>query len=211
MIKLNTRHQPLTISYPAPEEFESARRLIVPIPGPDVDITTVVHRVWELANATGARIKFIGLCNDTEQEPGVRRALVTLSAMVNCGSLSADTEIIFGRNWVDNLKSRLQPGDMVVYWNEPYTGLLRKPFSQLLQTRLDVPVYFLPALSAEKDPQVNRLSLTFAWIGFATIIIGFLFLQIKIYQLAENWAMTLEILSTIGEFWLIWVWNNLFK
>src|SRR5215212_6492533 len=106
MIKLSTKHEPLTVSYESSSDLKPAHRLIVPILDPETDLTTVIHRVWELANATGSDVKFIGLCNESIQELVFRRTLVTIAAMMNDDHVYADSEIVFGRDWVSALKSR---------------------------------------------------------------------------------------------------------
>ncbi len=61
--------------------LEPARRLIVLIPA-DSDYQAATRRIWELANAMGSRVQFLGLCRDAAQEPNLRRGLVTMSALL---------------------------------------------------------------------------------------------------------------------------------
>lgn len=211
MTKLNYEHQPLTLSVASQPDLEPARRFIVPVTCPEADLTAVTQRVWQLASATGGQVKFIGLCNDPAQEPSLRRTLVTMSAMMNYGNVSADVEIVIGRDWVENVKSRLQTGDMVVCFDGPRVGPLQKPLSQILQSDLNVPLYILSRPRSQKDSRSNWLTGAAAWIGFIAIIAGFFMLQVKIDQFAESWTIVLQVLVTAVEFWLIWVWNNLFK
>jgi hypothetical protein len=210
MTKLNLEHQSLTLFATPRSDTESARRLMVLVPCLEVDLTAVTRRVWELADGTGAHIKFLGLCNDAVQEPSLRRALVTMSAMVNYDNVSAETEVIVGRDWLGAVKSRCHPGDMIVCIEEQRTGLLRKPLSQILQSDLDVPLYILSGLYPQNDSRSNWPARPAAWIGFIAILLGFFVLQIKIVHLANAWTIVLELLSTVVEFCLIWVWNSLF-
>lgn len=205
MTNLTIKHQPLIVC--SSPSHEAAHRFLVLVSDVDADLT-VTRRVWELAKTTKANIQFLGLCSDALQEPGLRRRLVTMSAMVSCDNVSAETEIIPGKNWLEAVKSRYQPGDMVVCFKEQRAGLLQRPFIQLLQADLDVPLYILSDLNPKGGSSSNWPMLAAAWIGFAAILLGFLFLQIEIYHLATNWATALELLSTAVEFWLIWVWNN---
>lgn len=208
MTHLTIKHQPLIVSsYASLPRPEAARRLLVLVSGVDADLT-VTRRVWELAETTKANIKFLGLCNDAMPEAALRRTLATMSAMVNYDNVSAETEITTGKNWVEAVKSRCQPGDMVVCFKEQRAGLLQRPLSQILQADLDVPLYILSDLNPENNSSANWPILAAAWIGFTAIILGFLFLQVEIYHLARNWATTLELLSTAVEFWLIWIWNS---
>jgi hypothetical protein len=88
---------------------------------------------------------------------------------------------------------------------------MQRPLSQILQSDLDMPLYILSGLYPQNDTRSNWLTQTFAWIGFIAIIAGFFMLQVKIDQLVKDWAIIFQLLTTAVEFWLIWVWNNLFK
>lgn len=211
MTRLNYEHQAFTIPIASQPDPEPARRLIVLVPSLEVDLIVVTQRVWELANATGAHIKFISLCNDAAQEPSLRRELATMSAIVKDGNISAEAEVVSGRNWVEVVKTRRQAGDIVVCCAEQRAGLMQRPLSQILQSDLDMPLYILTGLYSQNVSHSNRLTQIFAWIGFIAIIVGFFLLQVKIDQLAKDWTTVLPLLTTAIEFWLIWVWNNLFR
>ncbi len=210
MNKLNYEHQAFTIPIASQPDPEPAHRLIVLVPSLEVDLIVVTQRVWELANATGAHIQFISLCNDAAQEPSLRRELATMSAIVKDGNISAEAEVVSGRNWVEVVKTRRQAGDIVVCCAEQRAGLMQRPLSQILQSDLDMPLYILTGLYSQNVSHSNRLTQIFAWIGFIAIIAGFFLLQAKIDQLAKDWTTVLQLLTTAIEFWLIWAWNNLF-
>ena len=210
MNKLNYEHQTFTIPIASQPDPEPAHRLIVLVPSLEVDLIVVTQRVWELANATGAHIQFISLCNDAAQEPSLRRELATMSAIVKDGNISAEAEVVSGRNWVEVVKTRRQAGDIVVCCAEQRAGLMQRPLSQILQSDLDMPLYILTGLYSQNVSHSNRLTQIFAWIGFIAIIAGFFLLQAKIDQLAKDWTTVLQLLTTAIEFWLIWAWNNLF-
>jgi hypothetical protein len=50
-----------------------------------------------------------------------------------------------------------------------------------------------------------------AWTGFIVLILGFSLLQVKIILIDTSWTLFLELLTTAVEFWLILVWNHLFR
>lgn len=210
MNKLNYEHQAFTIPIASQPDPEPAHRLIVLVPSLEVDLIVVTQRVWELANATRAHIQFISLCNDATQEPSLRRELATMSAIVKDGNISAEAEVVSGRNWVEVVNTRRQAGDIVVCCAEQRAGLMQRPLSQILQSDLDMPLYILTGLYSQNVSHSNRLTQIFAWIGFIAIIAGFFLLQAKIDQLAKDWTTVLQLLTTAIEFWLIWAWNNLF-
>ena len=190
-----------------------AHRLIVLVPDMESDYIPAVRKIWELANARHARIRFLGLCKDATKQPSLQRQLVTmsaLSALVGGDEVSTEAKVEIGMSWVDIVKRNSQTGDMIVCFEEQRTGLLRRPLSQILEASLNFPVYILPGLYTQKSKS-NWLSQIMVWSGSIGIIICFGILQIKIDQLQKDWFQNaLLIFSIILEFCLILVWNNLF-
>ena len=175
-----------------------------------LDYSTATRQIWELANATGVRVLLLGLCRNESEEPSLRRGLATMSAMMQTGKVSTDIKIEIGTSWVDAVKRNYQPGDMVVCFAEQRAGVFHKPLSQILSSRLTVPMYILSVPSPQKFNPSWATQLI-VWSGFIGIVIGFGILQLKIVQLPRDWFQNvLFILSTVLEFWLIGVWNNLF-
>ncbi len=210
MTKLDIELQPLAPSYASQPDLGSVRRLIVPVTSPEADLTTVTQRVWELASAGGAHILFIGICQDPTLEHSLRRSLITMSAMLNFDNVSAEAEVISGRDWLENIKSHSQVGDMVVCIDGQRAGVSQKPLSQILQAELNIPLYILTGTNPKKVTRSNWQARLAVWIGFSVIIIGFFMLQVKIDHFAQNWTVILQVLTTAVEFWLIWTWNKLF-
>lgn len=211
MNKLTYQNRSLSMPPASQPDLEPARRLIVLVPGPEADLTAIAQRVWELANATGAHVKFLSLYSDPMQEPGLRRRLATMSAIVNDGSVAVEAEVLFGKDWVDVVRSHQRAGDMVVCCAEHRAGLLQKPLSLTLQSDLDMPLYILFGLYPQNDLRSSWKTQTIAWIGFIVILFGFFVLQVKIDQFAKEGATILQILSAMIELWSILVWNNLFR
>jgi len=212
MTRLNYEHRALTVPIASQPDPEPARRLLVLVPSPEADLTSATQRIWELANASGAQVKFLGLCNDATQEPSLRRKLVTMTAIVNDGRVSAEAEVMGGKNWVEVVKSRWQPGDTVVCFDQQRMGILQKPLSQILRSDLNIPLYILSGLEPYKNPRSNWLTGVATWIGLALIILGFFFLQARIELLTKDGTRTALLLLTVGvEFWAITFWNSLFE
>jgi len=188
---------------------DSARRLIVLIPAGS-DHASETRRIWKLADATGARVLLLGLCKALAEEPGLRRQLVTMAALMGNGRVSAETRTEVGTSWVNAVKSSYQAGDRIVCFAEHREGVLNRPMQQILEAKLNVSVYVL----SEPRPQGSRPrgpGRIIPWPGSIVIIAGFGILQARIAQLPSDWFQTvLFILSTLFEFWLIWVWNSLF-
>ena len=212
MNKLDVTPPALTVSPAAFSNLQPARRLIVLVPSLEADLTALTCRVWELANSSDAHVQFLGLYSDPVQEPRLRRELVTMSAMVNDGRVTAEADVIFGKDWVNVVKTHCQAGDMVVCFAEQRAGLSRKPLSQILQSELNLPLYILSDLYPQDDSRSNWPSQIAAWAGSIAIILGFLVFQAKIDHFGKDWTHTVLLLLSIPfEIWLIWVWNTLFE
>lgn len=211
MAKLDTSSTSLTYPIDPHTDLEPARRLIVLVPA-DSDDNAATHRIWELANASGACVQFLGLCKDPVQEPGLRRRLATIASLLQDGKISAEAKVEIGMNWVDIVKRNYQTGDVIVCLAEQRAGLLHRPLSQILQSSLNAPIYILSSQQPQNLPRSNWFSQIMAWAGSIAIIIVSTFLQIRLTSLPQDWVQTtLLILSVIGEAWLIWGWNSLFS
>ena len=203
---------PSLMSFPASVSGpDSTHRLIVLVPDLEWDYIPAIHRIWELANAQHARVLLLSLCKDPRQELSLRRALATLSAMTQDGRVPVETKVEIGMNWVNAVKRNYQTSDMVVCFAEQRAGLLQRPLSQILESNLKVPLYILAGHYLPKS-KLNWLAQVTAWLGWIGIIAGFGLLQVKIIQVPEGWFQNvLFILSIIPEFWLILIWDNLFR
>ncbi|HET7144595.1 MAG TPA: hypothetical protein VFI68_11290 [Anaerolineales bacterium] len=211
MNKLDVSPHTFTLSPASPSDPNPGRRLIVLVSSLEADLTTATHRVWKLANATGSRVQFLGLYSDPMQEPRLRRELITMSAMVRDGRVSAEIDVIFGNDWVDVVKTHFQAGDTVVCFAEQREGPSCKPLSQILQSNLDVPLYILSDLYPRDDSHSNWPAQIAVWTGSIAIILGFFILQVKIDHFEKDWIHFALLLLTIpAEVWMIWVWNSLF-
>jgi hypothetical protein len=189
----------------------AGRRLLVLIPGPEIDPVLTAHRVRDLAIASQARIRFIGLSPDPAGEPALRRQMVDLSAMVSDGQVCAETEVVPGKAWLEAIRSRWQAGDLVVCFAGQKVGPWNRPLSQVLQVNLDVPLFILSRIEPQSRSQSNRLARAAAWIGAFGIVLGFLLLQIRIGIPRNDWTYYSLFAVSIGaEVWALWYWNSLF-
>ena len=210
MTKIDTNPTVLPFPVLSQPDSEPVRRLIVLVPCLEADLALMTSRIWEMANATGAHVQFVSLYSDPAQEPGLRRALVTMTAVLNSGPVvSAEAEIMMGKDWVEAIQSRWQAGDLVVCDAEQRVGLSRRPLSQILQSGLDIPLYILTGLYPQKDWRQGWLSQTLAWTGSIATMLGFFVLQARLGEFAKGWTTALQLLSIFVEAWLIWAWNRL--
>lgn len=185
-----------------------AQRLIVLIPT-DLEHPLVTRRIWELANAMHCRVQLLGVCRRRFEEPGLRRQLATLAALIGHGGVSVEVKIEIKTSWLQAVRANYQPGDLIVCFSEQ-RGFLHKPLQQILETRLDAAVYVLSEPQTQKTRR-RWFSQVLGWSGSFVIILAFGILQARISQLPEDWFQSvLFILSMFLEFWLIWVWNSLY-
>lgn len=213
-----------SLSHPADEQIDVSsfrhystntvpeqQRLLVLIPA-NADYSSMTRQIWELANSThSTSVQLFSLCKDILEEPGLRRSLATLCALIGEAGVSVETKVEVGTNWVEGIKRNHQRGDLVVCFAEQRTGILQRPLSQILQSNLNIRVYILSGVDAQNLPRTNWFSQFMAWSGSIGIIAGSFLLQIRITSLPQDWAQTtLLIFSVVGEIWLIRAWNNLF-
>lgn len=208
LIDLNTPALPVAAT--SGPEFDSVRRLLVVVPSREPDPVLMTSRIWEVANATGSRVQFVGLCSDPVEEPGLRRALVTMSAMLNSTPLVAEVETVVGKDWVEAIRSRWQAGDLVVCPADVRIGFSRRTLSQVLQSGLDAPLYVLTGIYPQSDLRPGWQARAAAWTGSIAILLGFFILQARLGDFAGGWTTTLQLLSIPLEAWSIWAWNRLF-
>ena len=177
----------------------------------DFDDSTLTHKIWEVADLSGAHVQLLSLCQDAAQEPGLRRNLVTMASLLHHGNVTADWDIHRGTDWVELVKKNSHPDDLIICFTEQRTGLLQRPLSQILQSTLKNPVYILSSLTPRILSPANRVHELLAWIGSLTILVAALRLQSQIVSIAKDSVQTiLLILSVIAEMALVGGWNSLF-
>ena len=216
---------PSSLTHPADEQLDISslsqysastspeqHRLLVLVPA-NADYGTMTRQIWELANSMNSTsVQLLSLCKDILEEPGLRRGLATMCALIGEAGVPVETKVEFASSWVDVIKRNHQRGDLVACFAEQHTGILQRPLSQIMQSNLNIRVYILSGVDAQNLPRTNWFSQIMAWTGSVGIIAGSFLLQIRITSLPQDWAQTtLLIFSVVGEIWLIWVWNHLFS
>ena len=189
MNKLDVNSAVFTLSPPSHSELKPGHRLIVLVPESETDTSSAARKIWELANALGSRVQFLGLCKDEAREPSLRRQIIAMSTMVGGSNVSVESKIEFGSNWLEFVKSNLSKGDVVACFTEHRTGIANRPLSQILESNLNATVYVLPEFQMEY-PRSSWMLSTISWVGSIAIIALFFLGQMKLTQLPQDWAHT---------------------
>jgi hypothetical protein len=139
----------------------------------------------------------------------VRRRLAMLAALTRDDRIAIETRLEFGRNWMRKVNAVLRDDDIVVCYASQTVGLNHKPLSQAL-TAEGASVWTLKGLEMNTT-QVRRKPFAeiIFWFVSLAIIAGFLWLQIRILNISEDWAQnTLLYLSVPIEIGLLWIWHS---
>lgn len=209
MIKLDVRQPSLAYNPDPALDLGCSSHLLVLV-SPDIDYSAATQRVWEIARSTGMSVKLLGLCKEATEQPTLHRKLVTMASLLQDGSISAESKIGTGKDWIKLVKSHYEAGDVIVCFADQQTGTLRRSLCQVLESNLKATVYIL-SLPRPEQPRSNILPQVIAWLGAIGIIIGFGILQANLMLLPEGWMQTvLLILSVIPEFWSIYAWHAWF-
>ncbi len=212
MNKSDVSSAALAVSPASFPDLQPARRLIVLVPEPELDATFMARKIWELANTLECGIQFLGLSKDAAHEPGVRRQIVTLAAMVGYENISVETKIAIGNDWLSVVRSNWREGDVIVCFTGQSSGLARRPLSQMLESNLNATVYVLSDIQPQEEHLRSWMVNAMAWAGSIGIIIGFFWLQAKLIQFPKEWAYTaLLYISLFAEAGSIYAWNSLFE
>lgn len=204
-----SQSDPLTRSGQRPGQ---GRRLIVLFPASEADTPSLSQRIWEIARSLQLNVLLLSLCNDFNEEAQLRRKLITLASVIKDPNVSTEIMIEHGNDWVRQVSKVWQEGDVLACYAGQKVGLMRKPLDQVLKSNLNAPIYFL----AENEPVQNEnsifISQVVSWAGSLAILGGFLWAEVKIVQLPQDWAHTALLYFSIGmEFALVWAWNSIFS
>ncbi|MBI2332865.1 MAG: hypothetical protein HYU84_12025 [Chloroflexi bacterium] len=213
MKKLDLLPPVFVVSPASNSDLQSASRLIVLVPNFEADSAIVARKIQDVAKALESRVQLIGLSKDALHEPGVRRRLVTLSAMVEDSTIFVESKVEFGNSWLNAVLPHWHPGDVIVCFAEQHAGTGNKPLHQLLQSSLNATVYVLAGVPVQQDSvRPGWFSTAMAWTGSISLIIGFFWLQTKLIQPPQSGIQTLLLYGSLAaEAGAIWLWNNLFN
>ena len=204
---------PPSLTHHAPSHFDRGptNRLIVLFPAQAGDSPNQSHRIWEIAASFGLNVLLLSLCDDYYEESQLRRQLITMAAMIGDAQICADIQIDHGDDWVKQLKSIYRSGDVIACYAGQRVGLMQKPLHEVLRLQWDATIYVLSADRPIKNSRPKLLSQASFWLGALGIISGFLWLEVHLAQLPQDWAQNLLLyLCVFVEIGLLLLWNSMF-
>ena len=212
MNKLDVSSPTFTLSPASHLDPNPGRRLIVLFPASETDTPDLAHRIWEIARSLHLNVLLLSLSNDFEEEAQLRRKLITMAAVIKDPNVSTDIMIEHGNDWVRQVKKIWQAGDILACYAGQKVGLMRKSLDQVLRSSLEAPIYILSDYQPARNPNSTFISRASSWLGSLAIIGGFLWAEVKIVQLPQDWAHTaLLYFSVVVEIALVWAWNSIFE
>ncbi len=190
---------------------EPGRRLIVLFPASEADTPELEHRIWEIARSLHLNVLLLSLNSDYDEEAQLRRKLITMAAVIKDPNVSTEIMIEHGNDWVMQVRKVWRAGDIVACYAGQKVGLMRKPLDQILRSSQEATIYILSDYQPVRNPKRTFFSQLFFWLGLLGIIGGFLWAEVEIIQLPQNWTHTsLLYLGIFLEIGLLWVWNSIF-
>lgn len=211
MNKLDASPSTFTIASASPRDLKPAPRLIVLFPSSETETPELEHRIWEIARSLHLNVVFLGLASDFEEETQLRRNLITMAAIIRDPNVSTEIIVEHGSDWVKPVRKIWRTGDIVACYAGQKTGFIRKSLDQILRSTLDAQIYILSDHRPAEKPGPAHSSQVLFWLGALAIIGGFLWAEVNIVKLPQDWTHTMMIYICIFlEVTLLWLWNSLF-
>ena len=193
------------------QRLEPAPRLIVLFPTSEPASPDLENRIWEIARSLQLNVLLLSVTNDFDEEPQLRRKLITMAAMIKDPYVSTEIMIEHGSDWVRQVKKLWRKGDIVACYANQKAGVMRKTLDQILRSSLNMPVYILADTQSVKSSKPRLLSQVIFWSGALAIIGGFFWAEALLIKLPQDWAHSALIyVSVFVELALISLWNSLF-
>jgi len=190
-------------------DLSTVQRLVVLIPDQDVDETEIAREIWELASPAKFSVLLLGVCSNSNDEPTVRRRLVTIAGLIREPRISVDIQLDFGNNWIKNLQAILISGDVVICHAEQYTGMGHKPLALAL-TEAGIQVMVMTGFYPEIHKSATALFReSLFWVVSVIILAVFFWLQIRMLRVSDELAKNILLgISVPAEIGLLWLWNS---
>lgn len=169
-------------------------------------------RILALATARGLDVLLFGLAIGAPQEDQIRRSLALLAAFVRDAGVSVEVQTAHGGGWLAKLTDILGSGDLLACPGAATPPGSSRSLVDLLSSRLRLPVHVLDVSDPVDAREKAFLPGLLTWLLSIAIILGFLWLQIRISQSSGGSYSTLLLIALLPlEIALIWFCNSLFS
>jgi hypothetical protein len=187
-----------------------AGKLIVVVTEQDLEQIDSSSLIWGWAAETGSDVLLLGLLAHEDEEPSLRRHLVSLAAAIRDNHVSVDIRVQRGENWIKSIKALWRPGDLLACCEGEDAGDQQGSLDQALRSVFEAPVYLLPAVTDARERQPTVMAHAVSLSGSMGVVIGFFLLQVVIVRWLHDWVQTaLLSVSIMFEIALIWIWDSL--
>jgi hypothetical protein len=211
MNELDVSPPALKLSTDSHSGLNPGPRLIVLFPASEANTPDLSNRIWEIAQSLSLNVLILSLSNDFAEESRLRRKLIGMAAVIKDPKVSTDIMIEHGNDWVKQVTKIWHEGDILACFSGYKVGFMRQPLDQILGSSLQAPIYILSDYQPTTNPASTFILRAMPWLGSLAILGGFLWAEIKIVQLPQDWAHTALIYICIFvEAALIYFWNSLF-
>jgi len=204
---------PPSLTYPIAPHFKRGptNRLIVLFPAQAADSPNQCRRIWEIAGSFGLNVLLLSLCDDYYEESQLRRQLITMAALIGDSHICVNIQIDRGSDWLRSVKKIYQSGDVIACYAGQRVGLMQKPLHGILRLQWDATIYVLSGDRPIENSKPKSLSQFAFWSGALAIVSGFLWLEVRVTQLPQDWAHNFLIyLCVFVEIGILLLWNSIF-
>ena len=195
----------------APPGRHAKARLIVVASDIEQD-ALLAARILPMARARGLDVLLFGLSAGALQEDQLRRKLALLAAFIRDGGTRVEIRVEHGGGWLGKLKAIIGSGDVLACPGAMTPPNTSQPLVEVLSSRLRLPVNVFD-VSEPAEPRGRAfLPGLLPWLLSIAVILGFLWLQIRITQSGDNGFSTILLIALVPlEIALIWLCNSLFS
>jgi hypothetical protein len=127
-------------------EIPFVKRLVVIVPGGELNEIHFAHQVWELAQIHRSNVLFFTVARNDDELMSAQHRMTHLAAATHDFRTPVSTQVDYQASWTRSLKRILRPEDLVVCQADqviPSLGFWHKPLHELLVQQFSVPVYTL--------------------------------------------------------------------
>ena len=193
---------------------QSPQRLVVLVPGQNVDEIKFSWAIRRLAGPGNLDVLLVSIVSDIEGELAARRNLVTICSLVNEFRYNVDFRVIWDRSWIHAARGLSGPGDLFICPPEVTirTGFRKyDPLDAAIAHTLNVPTQPLANFFTNTRRSIsNVFKQILYWVMIAAILGGFFILESDASQAASGFlGQTIVIILMAFELGAIYLWSSI--